>query len=69
MDAIKPGLPESRLKIIGTRIWNFCIKTVPLLKLAEKTRRRLGVPDKEEVVIFLSEILEEDFGPSKQSPF
>ena len=68
-DAIKSGLPESRLKIIGNPHLELLYKNRASIKAGGKDlRRRLGVPDKEEVVIFLSEILEEDFGPSKQSP-
>ena len=68
-DAIKSGLPESRLKIIGNPHLELLYKNRASIKAGGKDlRRRLGVPDKEEVVIFLSEILEEDFGPSKRSP-
>ena len=68
-DDAKSGIPANKLKIIGNPHLEFLGKNRNLFKFSGKNlRNSMAISDKSEIVLFLSEMLEEDFGSSKTSP-
>tara|TARA_B100001093_G_C26718910_1_gene966923 strand:- start:26 stop:964 length:939 start_codon:yes stop_codon:yes gene_type:complete len=68
-EAVNSGLPINKLQIIGNPHLEFLRGTPSSLKVGRKSLRdALAVPSETEIVLFLSERLEDDFGSSEISP-